>query len=186
MKIIIAILAFSLLYAPPPTYNEKWTNPIEHQRLIDYNEADKVLPGYILSMCKDYGIDKGMVLRWSFTESRHDPKAVSKRGAYGRFQITHEYLDDYCRWRGKKFPKHWKEFLYTDIENARIALWTVYIMRKIGFSDREIMQVWLFGAKGVYEDDRFSTCYDSAIFIVSERVKLNYAAYSNFINGVWE
>lgn len=179
-------LAVSFLYAPPPVYNEVWTNPVEHQRLMDYAEADKVLPKYILSMCKDYGIDKGMVLRWSYTESRHNVRAQSRLGAYGRFQICHEYLDDYSRWRGKRFPKNWKEFLFTDIENARIALWTVYFLRTLGFSDREIMQSWLFGMKGVFEDGRYSRLYDSSIFIVSENVRLNFEAYRKFTNGEWK
>lgn len=181
MKIMYLIFISFLFCLAPNTQKQ---DPIVEQYLADVLRFQR-MPFYIRRLTDKYGLDRAVVYRWSWAESRHKPNAISKSHAYGRFQVTHEALDDYCRYNNRKFPKDWKKWLLNDWENATIALWYFNLYKQIGFSDREFVQCWLWGAKNVYEKGRWSEKYEKEIFYTNTFPILNRRAYEDFISGCW-
>lgn len=121
------------------------------------------MPQYLIMACNLYNIPWRLAYNWSFAESSHNPKKVSHKEAYGRYQIKKVWLDDVCRLRKIKFPKNWQAYLLDDKNNCIIWAWSVNFWRRRGHSDKDIAQIWLFGLTG-FREGGYSARYEDVIF----------------------
>jgi len=121
------------------------------------------MPEYLIKACNRYSIPWRLAFNWSFAESSHNTNKISKKDAYGRYQIKKVWLDDYCRIRRIKFPRDWEAYLLNDKNNVMIWAWTVNFWRKRGHTDKEIAQIWLFGLTG-FKEGGYSQRYEDIIF----------------------
>jgi len=136
------------------------------------------LPSYISNIARQYKIDIKIVEGWSYAESSHY-KYGHTGDALGRFGIRPCWFYDYLHYIGcdSNSIRDYKKLLTDDRNNTEIACWSFAFWRRRGFTDREIMQIWLFGLHGVYEFGHWSDLYERRIFGDVQKVKLNYKAY---------
>ena len=137
------------------------------------------LPGYAKEYIKGFNLNYKLMQSWSFAESSHNPEAESHKNAYGRYQITIVWLDDYMRYTKQPFKniKNIKTFLKNDKNNCYIAYWSFSFWRRYGFTAREIFQIWLFGLRNVYENKKWNYNYEKKIFGNTKPKKLSMYSY---------
>ena len=128
-------------------------------KVLDYK-----LPDYLIEYCHTFKIEPSLAYRWGLAESSHIVDAISRKQAYGRFQITAGWLGEYARISGRTIKSDAKTFLLDDQRNCYVFCWTIAFWRRQGYSDKQIANIYLFGEYGFVYDGRFSDRYVSAIF----------------------
>ena len=143
----------------------KNTKEIGNRKLVLTNYFKKVLPVYLIKYCNRYDIPLWYAYGVGQTESSHNSKAISHKNAYGRFQIKEVWLDNFLQIKkiNKSKIDDVKTFLLNDKYNSYVWAYSVKVWRSIGYSYKEISQIWLFGESG-FLDGRYSKRYERNIF----------------------
>lgn len=125
------------------------------------------LPSYAVKMAKNFNVPVLIATTWSHAESTHNLLTNSHKNAYGRYQITLVCFKHYCDITGRNIDniKNIPVYLYDDFNNCFIAYFMYAFWRRLGYSPRQIMQIWLFGERG-YLTGRYSYSFERKIFPV--------------------
>jgi hypothetical protein len=156
--------------------------------LLLVGSVNAKVPPYVVEIANHWNVPMNYVERWSWAESQHGMTTSDRFNRFGRFSIGVDLLKDYCRLRNVKYPSHPIAFLRNDRNNCQVAFYIYHVyVHKFTMSPMEFFQVWLFGARAVYEDGRRSAWYHQAIFGWNEypvKWKFNRKVYEKYFKGV--
>ena len=141
------------------------------------------IPNYITNFCNTFDVSIDIMSKWSFAESSNRTNLISGCGGIGRYQIKVIHFKYYLFLTSQNASniKCITNFLLSDWNNSYITIWFVNFYRNRGFSMREIIQIWLFGIKNVYEHNRWSYSYQEKIFGDREKRVLNLESYNKLM-----